>query len=186
MVEPHIIEGRECGTCTLCCKVMSISELAKPQGQWCRHCDVGRGCQVYVERPQECRSFLCGYLIWRELGEHWHPARSKMVVIFDHGGNRLLIRVDPGRPSVWRQEPYFSEIKRWAASITSARQQIVVAIGQRTIVIFPDREVDLGIVSDDERIVAFEKDAGAGSVIEVVKIKANDPRIAGMPLGKLI
>lgn len=26
--------GRQCGDCTLCCKVMAIEELAKPASAW--------------------------------------------------------------------------------------------------------------------------------------------------------
>ncbi len=33
---------RECGTCTLCCKVMGIHALDKPRGVWCDHAMPGR------------------------------------------------------------------------------------------------------------------------------------------------
>ena len=55
--------ARACGDCTLCCKVMAIEELAKPAGQWCRHCKPGRGCLIYDSRPAECSAFDCLWLI---------------------------------------------------------------------------------------------------------------------------
>ena len=42
--------------------------------------------------------------------------------------------------------------------------------------VFPDREVDLGVVAEDERI-AIQEEAGPGTRKHAVKVKANDPRI---------
>jgi hypothetical protein len=69
--------GKSCGGCTLCCKVLSIKELAKPQGAWCPKCSVGRGCSIYAQRPEECRAFTCGYLQLDYLGPVWWPASIK-------------------------------------------------------------------------------------------------------------
>ncbi len=179
MDESPILSGRACGSCTLCCKVLRIIELGSPQGQWCRHCDIGRGCRIYDRRPSECRSFHCGYLLWPMTGEHWFPARSKMVIVSELDGKRVAIHVDPDRPDAWRERPYHDEIRQWAISAAQQGHQIVVFIGRRAIVIFPDREVDLGPIADDERIITFEKRGPAGNVWEAVKLKADDPRIAG-------
>lgn len=53
---------RECGGCTMCCKVMHVPELEKPAGTWCPHCDIGEGCGIYDERPKPCRDFECLWL----------------------------------------------------------------------------------------------------------------------------
>jgi hypothetical protein len=54
---------------------------------------------------------------------------------------------------------------------------IFVQIGRRVIAIFPDREMDLGVVEEDERI-AIREEAGPGTKRRVaVKLKADDPRI---------
>lgn len=184
MEEVPIIAGRSCNACTLCCKVLSITAIAKPQGQWCVHCEVGRDCKIYETRPEECRSFYCGFLTWSTMEEHWFPARSKMVVVSELEGNRIAIHVDQGRPSAWRQEPYYSEIKHWAAVAIRQKLQVVVCIGKRAIVIFPDREVDLGIIDDDERILTRETASTTGVRLDALKLKADDPRIAGMQPGK--
>ena len=105
---------RRCGTCTLCCKVLTIPEFGNPSGQWCPHCVQGRGCTIYPNWPNECRAFQCGYLMWPELGEHWRPSRSKLVVAFKPDGMEIVFHVDPGVPNAWRAEPYYSEIRSMA------------------------------------------------------------------------
>ena len=39
-----VVPGRECGSCSLCCKVYNVPEIEKPAGKWCRHCTPGKGC----------------------------------------------------------------------------------------------------------------------------------------------
>ena len=45
----------------------------------------------------------------------------------------------------------------------------------RSIAVFPDREVDLGVVAEDERI-AIQEEAGTRR-LGAVKVKVDDPRI---------
>ena len=135
--------ARACGDCTLCCKLLGIDELDKPAGQWCAHCAVGRGCAIYESRPEPCRTFLCGYLTWPVAGEHWFPVRSKMILASAFGGKRLAVHVDPGRPNAWREAPYYSDLKRWSAVGARDGRQLVVSVGRRSILILPDRDVEL-------------------------------------------
>lgn len=179
-----IIDGRECGTCTLCCKVLSITELEKPQGQWCRHAKIGEGCSIYGDRPSECRTFYCGYLSWAEVGEHWQPAKCKMVIVAELDGERIEIHVDPGRPAAWRDAPYYDEIKNMAEAAAAQNMQVIVSTGGRAIAILPDRDVDLGVVAPDERIVTGIVVGHGERRYEAMKMKADDPRIAGMVPGK--
>lgn len=182
--ESSLAPGRTCEGCTMCCKLMGISEIAKPKAVWCPHCDIGKGCRIYDTRPDECRSFYCGYRQWRELGEHWTPASSKLVVAPEMNGSRIAVHVDPGSPSAWRKEPYFSEIKAMAAGALERSHSVVICIGRRVIVIFPDREVDLGPVADDETVVTgvVRRD---GTVIRTVaeRRKADDPELKGIEPG---
>ena len=85
----------------------------------------------------------------------------------------IVIHVDPGFPNAWRAEPYYSEIRAMAASMPYT---LFVQIGRRIIVVFPDREVDLGVVAEDERI-AIQPEAGGTGRRAAIKVKANDPRI---------
>ncbi len=143
--------GRECGECTLCCKVMAIEELAKPASSWCPHCKPGRGCLIYANRPAECRAFSCLWLINDLLDQHWKPSKSKLVLTTSEDG--IEVRCDPGFPDAWRKEPFRSEIHQWAVSGEAHDITVIVIIGERMILIASDREFDLGIVQPDERIV---------------------------------
>ena len=174
---PAVKEGRRCGACTLCCKVMTVEELHKPNGKWCPHCVQGRGCAIYADRPNECRVFQCGYLLSPELGEHWLPSRSKLVVAFKPDGMEIIIHVDPGVPNAWRAEPYHSQIRSMAINARGTACTIFVQIARRVIAVFPDRDVDLGIVADDERIAIREEAGPGGRRLGAVKLKVDDHRI---------
>ena len=183
--ENPILKGRGCGTCTLCCKVMEIPELQKPRGLWCAHCKVGSGCTVYSERPNVCRDFYCAYLTTPMFGEQWFPGRSKMVANWEYEGERLTIHVDPGRPTAWREQPYYAELKQWAAYAARDLRQVVVRVGDRSIVILPDEDVDLGHVTSEERIVLTEVRENGSLRLRALKLRADDPRLAGVGEGEI-
>jgi len=107
-------EGRSCGACSLCCRLLEISsehapEIAKPAGAWCRHC-VKPGCGIYASRPSLCRDFECHWLSNPRLGDEWYPPTSGMVLTF--ADSTLNVVVDPDRPDAWLAEPYNSQIAR--------------------------------------------------------------------------
>src|SRR5436305_4270883 len=90
-VSPAAPSPRECGDCTLCCKIMGIRELNKPPGSWCSHCKPARGCAIYERRPQECRSFVCGYLHSPDLDERWKPSFCKFLLMDDAGDTHIVV-----------------------------------------------------------------------------------------------
>jgi hypothetical protein len=183
--ENPILSGRACGSCTLCCKLLIVKDLAKPLGEWCQHCDIGRGCRIYDERPAECRTFFCGYLTSPSTDEHWFPARCKMVILSEFDGKRVAIHVDPDRPSAWREQPYYDEIKEWARFAAPQKRQVVVCIRNRAIVILPDEDVDLGPIADDEQIFISETLEHGRLRLRAMKIRADDPRLVGTKPGKI-
>lgn len=160
---------RLCGDCTLCCKVMAIEELAKPASHWCLHCKPGRGCTIYADRPTECESFNCIWLVNDLLDEQWKPNKSKLVLTTSEDG--IEIRCDPGFPDAWRKEPYHSQICAWAVSGETNDVTVVVVVGQRMILVTPDREFDLGIVGPDERIV---RELEGTKVVGATVVKESD------------
>ena len=166
---------RQCGTCTLCCKILTVPEFGNPTGVWCPHCVKAKGCAIHAIRPDVCRAFQCGYIPSPALEEHWRPSRSKLIIAFKPDGKEVVIHVDPDVPNAWRAEPYYSEIRNMAANGPKMGATIFVQIGRRMIAVFPDREVDLGVVAEDEA-VAIQKEPGTGR-LGAVKLKANDPRI---------
>ena len=115
--------GRACGTCTLCCKVYDVPALDKPAGQWCGHCKPGRGCGIHLTRPDHCRSFHCLWMTETWLGPEWKPERSKIVLSIDPATRFLFAQIDPGHAAAWRRDPYYGQLKRWAAaSVREGRQ----------------------------------------------------------------
>ena len=175
-----VVNGRECGSCTLCCSLLAIDEINKPKGEHCPNCDLGTGCRIYQKRPQECHDFYCGFLTQETLAEYWYPAISRIVVTFNSSWNRLSAYVDPDWSDAWRGEPYYSDLKQWAASLQPTRGQVVVKIGDRAIVILPDQDVDLGIMADDDLIVTVEVETPSGLKLNALKMKLDDPRVTDL------
>jgi hypothetical protein len=117
---------RECGKCSLCCKVfpVAVEGLNKPGDTWCQHCKPGKGgCGIYDSRPPICREFQCGWLMWDNMPDVWFPARSKMVVTNMEG--TTIVTVDPDYPNAWRREPYFSQLME--------QSRVRIRIGTRII-----------------------------------------------------
>jgi hypothetical protein len=172
--------ARSCGACTLCCKLMKIIALDKPHGAWCAHCKQGSGCTIYERRPDECRSFMCGFLQLPELDEAWRPSNSKIILVSELDGKRISAYVDPQRPDAWRKEPYYSQLKRWAILKAPEGVHVAVAVGRRIIMVFPDRDVDLGVAADDEILVTSEKMTPDGPRLEAFKVHKDDPRLQAL------
>ena len=160
---------RQCGECTLCCKVMAIEELAKPASTWCQHCKPGRGCLIYADRPAECRSFSCLWLVNGHLDQQWKPSKSKLVLTTSDDG--IEVRCDPGFADAWRKEPFRSEIREWALSGETHDVTVVVIVGQRMILVTSEREFDLGVVGPDQRIV---RELEGTRVVNAAVVKASD------------
>jgi len=115
-------EPRQCGSCSLCCKLMDVPEVKDPH-RWCPHVkrgiggNVTGGCSIYQSRPERCRTFNCFWLQEPDVPEHWYPLKSKIVInAFDDASGRGFVAfvVDPAYPNRWREEPWFSDIKTMA------------------------------------------------------------------------
>jgi hypothetical protein len=158
---------------------MGIAALDKPAGAWCRHCQPDRGCAIYDQRPDECRDFVCGWLRMPQLDERWKPSTCKFVLATDDARTHMKIVVDAARPDAWRKEPYYSTFRAWAQAGPEQGMKIMVAIGSRAIVILPDREVDLGILGTNERVVTVRSETAFGARFEVLKLHKDDPRLHG-------
>jgi len=163
------MSGRHCGDCTLCCKVMAIEELDKLAGKWCRHCEPGRGCRIYENRPSECREFNCLWLVDIRFGPHWKPSKSKLVLTTSEDG--IEVRCDPTFPDAWREEPLHSEIRALAASGEAHDVTVLVIIGERMILLASDREFHLGTIGPDKRIL---REFDGGRLVGASLVQASD------------
>jgi len=183
---PHLVPGRACGTCMMCCKVPAIEEFAKPPGVWCKHAASGKGCSIYADRPGSCRAFYCLWMQDARFGPEWKPEKAKFVVYLQHNGVNLQVGVDPSFPNAWTRPPYHAQIRQWVAEGASRGQFVFVRIGARMIALLPDRDIDLGRVEPRDGIIVSRRPGAAGSVYDVeVKRAATDaPASATGPTGR--
>jgi hypothetical protein len=129
---------------------MGIGEIAKPQGRWCPHCTPGRGCAIYGARPGECRTFQCEWLANDSWSADWKPEKSKIVLARTAG--RIIAHVDPATPSAWRKSPYREGLARVMQQVMVHNELVYVAVNRHHILLLPDREVDLGDLSDQDEV----------------------------------
>jgi len=163
----------------MCCKLLYVQEIAKPANVLCSHCSEGGGCRIYQARPLECRLFYCDYLRNPQLSEQWRPSKSGIVVSVTDGGRRIAAMVDPERADAWRREPFYSTLKRWsreAVQRPARTGQVIVTIGTQSIVILPDRDVDVGTLDNDHLVITEAKNGPEGVTFDAYKISRSDPR----------
>jgi hypothetical protein len=175
---PATVAAKECGGCTMCCKIMRIDELAKPTGQWCTHCKPGRGCGIYPDRPQTCRVFHCLWITQAALGPEWRPDKCKMVLMAIAGG-RTVIKCDPGFPQAWRKQPYYAHIRSWADRAGPQGGEVLVCVGHDITVLARDRELHVGIVAEED---GFATDYDAAGRLLRCRVIKSEP-VAGAPVG---
>ncbi len=77
-----LVPGRSCGSCTACCKELTIESdaLRKVQGVLCVNCTPGTGCELYDRRPDACRDFYCQWRRYAWLDDAWRPDRAQIML----------------------------------------------------------------------------------------------------------
>jgi len=122
---------RECGGCTMCCKLLGVLEIGKPPNVWCPECAIGQGCKVYAERPGTCREFSCMWLHGLG-GDSMRPDRCKAVFFQPHDAP-LQVHIDPARE--WRG----TSVERVIQSAVRAGQVVCVKHGERRMQLGPSK-----------------------------------------------
>lgn len=163
----HLVPGRTCGTCMMCCKVPAVEEFSKPPGVWCRHAVSGKGCAIYADRPAGCRAFYCSWIQDASFGPEWKPEKAKFVVYLQRNGANVQVAVDPNFPNAWTREPFHSRIRGWVADGAERGRFVFVRIGMRMIALLPDRDIDLGRVEAIDDIVVSRQPGPAGLAYDV-------------------
>lgn len=73
---------RQCGSCTLCCKLLPVPEISKPTGERCGS-QCRKGCAIYAMRPTSCREWTCVWLLNKpedDVGDMPRPDRCGYVL----------------------------------------------------------------------------------------------------------
>ena len=55
--------NRQCGECTLCCKLLPVPPIHKPAGKRCQYQRHGKGCTIYARRPSACEMWSCQWVL---------------------------------------------------------------------------------------------------------------------------
>lgn len=73
---------RECGDCTLCCKLLPIPELKKPAAVKCAYQRHGKGCTVHGtdKQPHACKLWYCRWLLNDDMAHMSRPDRARYVI----------------------------------------------------------------------------------------------------------
>ena len=151
--------ARTCGTCNLCCKVMYIEELEKPQGMWCPHASPGQGCTIHGSHPTSCQTFMCQWLLQPALPEGLKPSRSKVVLSTVAGprGEQLVAYCDPSDPTAWRRGDVYRLLKAQTMSPSGQPRMVIVRVDARWWLVTAGADHDLGEVDGRK---AFRIEAG--------------------------
>ena len=131
---------RSCGSCMMCCKLTHVTSLDKLAGSWCRYSKPTVGCQIYDTRPDECRNFMCQWLIDLRLDETWKPINSHFLMFHNKLQNTFIVMLDNNFPYAWKAEPFYTGIKETAERLLTSDIYTIVVHRERFIFLFPDRE----------------------------------------------
>ena len=157
------VAGRSCEGCAMCCKLGTIEEVGKPDGQWCKHCSTRVKCDIYETRPFVCRDYYCAYML-SDLSEDWRPTKSKLMVSSMYDGS-IYVMVDPSRPDAWKQAPYHSLIVKW-----SEQRRVLVFVGLKATAVYPTHVEELGMIDEKYALRVIEETTPSGTVRRTVRV----------------
>ncbi len=136
--------GRECGACTLCCKVYALPEIGKTAGVWCKYCEPGKGCKIHDALPDPCREFFCLWMTDATMPAEWRPDRARFVLTVYPTNGFIYGQVDPGSPGAWRKAPYYDRLRAMAKTLLDQRRHVIMFAGDEATLIMPDDALLLG------------------------------------------
>jgi hypothetical protein len=124
--------GKSCGSCTECCKTMTVNELQKPGGVYCPHCNIGGGCKIYPDRPSSCRTFMCAWLYSPNMGPEFKPDKTHVVIWQWDDSHILFADCDPDYPDAWRAPKIINFLRQTAGKIGPSGWKIIAAVEKQT------------------------------------------------------
>lgn len=123
---------RACGSCSLCCTVLRVDDLAKLGGRSCMHQTVDAGCAVYPGRPKICRAYRCAWLAGA-FDDEDRPDRLGAVLDLAPRGDGIRLIIRQARPGVFDRSP------RLRAIAERMRREMLVEIRDVEDVLDPSR-----------------------------------------------
>lgn len=135
MSSPDILT---CGACSLCCRLIEVTELSKPRDTWCPHCDkAGGGCTIFGSpaRPAACSEWQCVWLQSqsnsdqdKRLPPGLRPDRTHVVLTPGTDGKAIVAHVDKVYPDAWKE----GEMGRFIrALIQHSPDPVIIRVGDR-------------------------------------------------------
>lgn len=103
--------NRECGTCTKCCDgtlTTNINGNEVKLGKPCVYLTIGKGCNIYEERPQNpCKSYQCAWIINNDIPDFMKPENSNCILDYDEKNGIKYLRL------ISSEVPYTAETLSW-------------------------------------------------------------------------
>jgi hypothetical protein len=107
---------RQCGECTLCCKLLPVRELKKAANTRCQFQQFHKGCKIYAKRPPSCAIWSCRWLTNQDTHDLQRPDQAHYVLdsepdfvtVFDHKTQQthkmpvIQLWIDPKFPKAYR------------------------------------------------------------------------------------
>lgn len=119
---------RQCGECTMCCKLMGVPERKKAPAKWCEDCAQGQGCTIYDTRPPSCRNFQCFWLMDENFPDEFRPDRIGALASFNDTPDSVVLHVDAARPKAVRSR----EVKALIAALQNAYAKVFIVQGKES------------------------------------------------------
>jgi hypothetical protein len=163
----RVVPGRECGSCSLCCKVYNIPEIEKPAGKWCLHCKPGKGCVIHDALPHQCAEFNCLWRTQESIGPAWKPDQAKMVLTASPLTGFIQVQVDASTPQAWRKQPYYGQLHQWAKNNLQKGIYIIVFNNDIATLIMPDQDVPIGPMKPSDGLMV-RRNLGGGYDVALV------------------
>lgn len=156
---------RTCGSCSLCCTVLRVDELAKLGGTDCPHQRTEGGCGIYERRPGICRAYRCLWLRGH-FEESDRPDRIGGFLDFVNRGGQLMVEVREARSGSYDASPRLQELAE------RQRVSLPVRITDADDVMDPDHPFRVLLPGGEEHRVAGEQIAvlRPGEPVEVRRL----------------
>lgn len=147
--------ARVCGSCSLCCFVLRVDELAKLGGRSCMYVRDGGGCAVHERRPEICRAYRCAWL-QGAFNEEDRPDALGAVLDWVPRGDSVRLLIRQAKPDAFDRSLRLQQIAE------QARESGLVEIRDVEDVMDPDRP--FRVLEPDGTELRI-----AGSRIEVIR-----------------